>query len=335
MERQHAESFSPIAHCLPLVVLAPLLFLLSCLTQPAFCQSPKSDGKGEFSVIFTGDVLLDRGVRAAIDSAGIDHLFALQIDSLFQSSDAVVGNLECPATLICRPMQKFYIFRGEPSWLHDLRRHGFTHLNMANNHTVDQGRTALADTWRNVEAAGMMPVGADSTMAAASEPVLLCQQPRPVYLFASLRLTLENFAYLPHRFSPSQEPFDSLCNRVSRLRQSQPDAVIIVSLHWGKEHALRPLPQQVMEAHRLIDVGASALICHHTHTFQPVEHYKGCPIYYSLGNFIFDPQRDINRRAAIVKVTVGASTTDFQTFPIHIFPCTPQIATDKTPLNPR
>lgn len=304
---------------------SPLPFLLF-LVVSSFFRSAPAVAQSTASVCFTGDILLDRGVRAAIDSAGIDHLFDPQIDALFREATAVVGNLECPATRIHRPMQKFFIFRAEPEWLHDLRRHGFTHLNMANNHTVDQGRMALRDTWLNVKAARLVPVGADSTMAAAAEPVLLCHEPRPVYLFASLRVPLENFAYLPDRFSPNQEPMDSLCARVERLRRQQPDAVIVVSLHWGLEHKLRPHAQQVVEAHRLIDAGASALICHHSHTFQTVGHYKGRPVYYSLGNYIFDPTRPINRRAAIVKMTVGETDLHFDTIPVYIEPCTPRIA---------
>jgi hypothetical protein len=38
----------------------------------------------------------------------------------------------------------------------------------------------------------------------------------------------------------------------------------------------------------MVDAGASAVIGHHTHTFQSSMNYKGAPIYFSLGNFCFD-----------------------------------------------
>ena len=105
------------------------------------------------TVTFTGDVLLDRGVRVKISTDGVESLFSPSVDSLFAHSDVVVGNLECPVTDIRTPMQKMYIFRGDPECLPVLRQHGFTHLNMANNHTVDQGRRGLIDTrWRVAEA---------------------------------------------------------------------------------------------------------------------------------------------------------------------------------------
>jgi poly-gamma-glutamate synthesis protein (capsule biosynthesis protein) len=110
------------------------------------------------SIIFTGDILLDRGVRRQIETSGVESLFAPDVDSLFRQADVVVGNLECPVTRVKAPVQKLYCFRGEPQWLDALKAHGFTHLNMANNHTVDQGRRGLRDTWQNVRRAGMVPV---------------------------------------------------------------------------------------------------------------------------------------------------------------------------------
>ena len=66
------------------------------------------------SIVFTGDILLDRGVRRVINHHGVDHLFSEGIDSVFRSAQLVVGNLECPATKIEAPVFKQYIFRGEP-----------------------------------------------------------------------------------------------------------------------------------------------------------------------------------------------------------------------------
>ena len=101
-------------------------------------------------IVLTGDILLDRGVRKVIDQHGADHLFSAGIDSVFHSAQVVVGNLECPATKIKAPVFKRFIFRGEPEWLTTLKAHGITHLNMANNHAIDQGRQGLMDTRQNI-----------------------------------------------------------------------------------------------------------------------------------------------------------------------------------------
>ena len=277
------------------------------------------------NVIFTGDILLDRGVRRVIEHHGVGHLFSDGIDSVFQSAQVVVGNLECPATKIKAPVFKRFIFRGEPEWLDTLRQHGITHLNLANNHSIDQGREGLIDTKRNIIAAGMVPIGAGENMQEASEPVLLASEPRKVWLVPSLRLALENYAYLTDKPCVSQEPMDSLLSRVYHLRQQDSTAVIIVSLHWGAEHKLEPVPRQKHDAHMLCLAGADMLVCHHTHTLQTIEDFRGHKIYYSIGNFIFDQSKPLNSEACIVRLTITADSLDVETIPIEIRQCVPVI----------
>ena len=272
--------------------------------QGGWAQPVRPSGEDTLTIAFTGDILLDRGVRRQIESHGIESIFDARADSLFRNSDLVVGNLECPATTLNTPMMKKFVFRAEPEWLEALRAHGFTHLNLANNHSVDQGRRGLVDTWHNVEQYGMTAVGVGNTMAEAAQPVLLAEHPRRVWLIASLQMPLEHFPYLPEAPSVNQESIDSLVVRIRELRAEDSTAVILVSLHWGQEHTLEPTLMQRSAARRLIDAGADALICHHTHTLQTIEEYHGKYIYYSLGNFIFDQERDINRRTCVPQVKV-------------------------------
>lgn len=58
----------------------------------AACQQPSEEC---LSIAFTGDVLLDRGVRQQIRKKGVEHLFE-SVTPLFRSVDATVINLECP-----------------------------------------------------------------------------------------------------------------------------------------------------------------------------------------------------------------------------------------------
>lgn len=272
--------------------------------QGGQAQTAYPSGNDTLTIAFTGDILLDRGVRRQIERHGIESIFDEKADSVFRCSDIVVGNLECPATTLHTPMMKQFVFRAEPEWLETLRAHGFTHLNMANNHTVDQGRRGMVDTWHNVEQYGMTPVGVGNTMAEAAQPVLLAEYPRKVWLIASLQLSLEHFPYLPEEPSVNQESIDSMLVRIRSLRKEDSTSVILVSLHWGKEHTMEPVPLQCKTARQLIDAGADALICHHTHTLQTIEQYHGKYIYYSLGNFIFDQYRDINRRTCVPQLKI-------------------------------
>ena len=282
------------------------------------------------TVTFTGDVLLDRGVRRTIERhyGDANCLFSPSVDSVFAISQLVVANLECPATSIKSPVFKNFIFRGEPECLQVLQEHGITHLNLANNHSIDQGRKGLLDTRDNIVKAGMVPIGAGMCMEEAVQPVLIATYPRNVYVVSSLRLALENFPYLTDQPCVSQESFEVLEQRVRQLREQEPECCIVVCLHWGAEHVLRPAVQQVTQAHRLIDAGADCLICHHTHTMQTVEQYKGASIYYSIGNFIFDQKRDINSRACMVQLTITPTTVEAKTIPVIIKDCVPEVEED-------
>ena len=63
---------------------------------------------------------------------------------------------------------------------------------------------------------------------------------------------------------------------------------LFVMVHWGVERTTELEDYQVNDGHHIIDAGADAVIGMHSHCLQPVEYYNGKPIFYSLGNFIFN-----------------------------------------------
>ena len=64
--------------------------------------------------------------------------------------------------------------------------------------------------------------------------------------------------------------------------------LVIANFHWWKEFSPNITDNQRKIAHDAIDAGARLIIWHHPHVVQPKELYKNIPIYYSLGNFLFD-----------------------------------------------
>ena len=118
---------------------------------------------------------------------------------------------------------------------------------------------------------------------------------------------------------------DTLLARVHRLKQADSTAIVIVSLHWGGEHTMQPVPRQRMEAHQLMMAGADVLVCHHTHTLQTIEDFRGKRIYYSIGNFIFDQSKSMNSRACMVKLVIDRDSFTVETIPVDIRGCVPYI----------
>ena len=63
---------------------------------------------------------------------------------------------------------------------------------------------------------------------------------------------------------------------------------MVVSPHFGVEYKHTPNNRQIELAHAFVDAGADIIVGTHPHVVQTFEIYNGVPIFYSLGNFIFD-----------------------------------------------
>ncbi|MBN2521619.1 MAG: CapA family protein [Bacteroidales bacterium] len=307
-------------HCLRHIFLIIILLL-------ATISCKESDEKEKLlEIVFTGDLLLDRGVRECINYQGVDGLFHQSIDSLFNTCDYVIANLECPATLIHQPINKKFIFRAEPQWLESLQKHGITHLNMANNHTMDQGRKGLSDTYNNILRYHLVPLGYGKNAHMACEPFLLSAYPRKVYLLSSLQVPSENWTYFEYKPCICEESFHVIAGKIKMLKKADRDNLVIVQLHWGAEHTFESTTEQKQQAQMLIDAGADCIIGHHTHTVQTVEYINKVPVFYSLGNFIFDQSKPANNEGLLVKLKISANSVVFDTIKVKIDKCRPAIA---------
>ncbi|WP_103071260.1 CapA family protein [Aquimarina sediminis] len=305
--------------CMPFLILFfGGLIVFSCNT------APKKELE-TVKIIFTGDLLLDRGVRERIEHLGIDNLFDATIDSVFLESDIIIANLECPATKIMEPINKQFIFRAEPEWLSGLKEHKITHLNMANNHAMDQGRKGLVDTEKNILNNGLIPLGYGTNLEKACKAQLITDSPRKIYVLSSLQVPSENWPFLENKPCVCEESFDEIAIRIKKLKKIEPNSVVIIQLHWGAEHTTTPLTIQKQQARKLIDSGADAIIGHHSHTIQSIETYNEKQIYYSLGNFIFDQSNPINSKGLMVEMVISESKTVFNDITFDIEKCVPKL----------
>lgn len=78
------------------------------------------------------------------------------------------------------------------------------------------------------------------------------------------------------------------CRRdIAAARDAGAD-VVIVFPHWGTEYDATPFPGQRRLAHDCLDAGADMIIGNHAHWAGAMEIHDGKPIWYALGNFVFD-----------------------------------------------
>lgn len=273
-------------------------------------------------ILFTGDLLLDRGVRKHIEKKGAVSLFK-ETSSTFQKADFVVANLECPVTKRINRIYKRFIFRAEPEWLKHVNAAGITHLVFSNNHIYDQGRLGIKDSYDAVIKNKMQAVGFGTDQRQACSPVILEKNRIRIALFSSVFLPLEGWAYLPDSLGMCQATADELAENIKNFKRKEPATRIVVILHWGIEYMPEPYALQRQQAQTMIDAGADAIIGHHPHVIQKMRTYKEKPIFYSLGNFIFDQQTEQTTEGLVAEIVFTESTQSFRGLPIKIKNCVP------------
>lgn len=205
-----------------------------------------------------------------------------RIRPLFGNSRMVFGNLECA---LSRAGQKpgdwrSHQMRGWPSFAQDLMRAGFTHLNLANNHSYQHGEEPFRETVALLEAQGIRVCGLRGKDGWAAQPV--------VEAYGETSVGILGYSLRPRQFSAETPPYaegpeEPVLADVVRLKRRVER--VIVSLHWGEEYTTEPAEEEVAFGRALIDAGASVVLGHHPHVLRPIERYDEGVIAYSLGNF--------------------------------------------------
>ncbi len=231
----------------------------------------KKEGTGAVSILAVGDVMLGRGVSEALDE-GVDlfERFRAVEGNFLKGFDIFIANLEGPITDAEDCQDKDITFAFDPSVAKVLKENALTHVNLANNHTLDCGPEGLTDTKRYLDESGIKYVGG-GTLAESTRTEVVAGK---------------RIATLGIDRTTAPLTSDIVYSHIRSLDQT--NDYVVVEIHWGIEYDSTESTSQKEFAHGLIDSGADAVIGHHPHVAQPIEFYHGKPIFYSLGNFIFD-----------------------------------------------
>ncbi len=218
----------------------------------------------------------------------------------------ILANLECPLTDQDSSIPKRFSFRAPTSYADSLKKVGFTHLFLANNHTNDHHRKGLSSTFDALKKAGIIGIGYGQTHSESCEPVFIESNTSStkIAIFSVVRVPLENWFRMEDKPSICQLSVNELVEKVKELRAKEPQTVIIISLHWGTEYKFLSNPEQRKEAHLLTQAGVDAIIGHHPHVTQSIEFVNDKPVFYSLGNFVFDQETEFRDRCILVKFEI-------------------------------
>jgi D-alanyl-D-alanine carboxypeptidase len=254
------------------------------------------------SMMFVGDIMLDRGVRQLIERRGKgDYLYPFEFVPFLKDPDILFANLEGPISDLGYDIGNTYSFRMSPQAIPALKEAGFDVLSIANNHIGDWGLSALEDTVNRLRASGIVPVGGGLNGADAREVKIVERNGIKVGFLGFSDVGpawLTEQDNLPTIVLANDPDFEKIIDSASKKVD-----YLVVSFHFGEEYQSTSNERQRLLAHKAIDAGAKIIIGHHPHVAQELEKYNGGVIAYSLGNFIFDqPFSDETMQGAVLEV---------------------------------
>jgi len=215
---------------------------------------------------------------------------------------------------------KTYVLVGGSGNADAMARAGFDVMSVATNHikncgAITCGDQAFFDTLDNLNRVGIVPVGAGENLEQAEKPVVIEAN--------GIRFGFVSLGQIePTAFAGENTPGIAVLNEES-LRAAIQNArvvsdVVIAMPHWGPEEVAMPNWDQLTLARVAVDAGADLVVGNHTHVAQAYERIDGVPVFYGLGNFIFDQYWDRPLQQSIILLVrfEGSRFLDYQLVPV-------------------
>ena len=286
-------------------------------------NTPTSTPPPPTTLLFTGVIVPARCVQAKIDEIGDPNYPYEEVVDIITGADLAIGTLN--ATISDYPPRtgcvRTYVLVGGADNADALANAGFDVMSVATNHIkncgpANCGDRAFYDTLDNLRRVGISPVGAGVDHNDAMQPVVL-EINGVRFGFVSLG-QIEPFA-----FAGEHEPGIAILNE-ENLRQAIDDArqvsdVVVAMPHWGPEDV--PIPNWIQRdlAVELVDAGADLVVGNHTHVVQAIQEIDGVPVFYGLGNFVFDQDLEDHQQGVILLVTFqGTELVSYELIPTHV-----------------
>lgn len=293
-----------------LFVVAGMLAYIKYLGKPKQVytnnQNEVNTHEGEVVVgkyLFSGTVVLDRAVQR--DSNGDYSQPFSGLNSFTPDQyDGWLVDLECPVTAKKTAMEQQSVntvFNCDTEWLEPMSKY-FNFINLANNHTNDMGKQGLLETQTNLDKARYQIVGnydpavSQDACEVMSLPVHITSTGSKDSKQGNLPVAFCAFHYF------SRQPKVGEMDVVKSYSELMP---VFGFMHAGQEYLPIAGIDQQNVAHSLIDLDSEFVIGNSPHWVQNSEVYKGRPIFYSTGNFIFDQLTDETNRGLSLDIEMS------------------------------
>lgn len=242
-------------------------------------------------MIFMGDTYVTENNQAIYLETGTEKLIDNINSKLLNESDFNIANLECAITNDkTKEAEKQYTLSIPENIVGLFKDIGIGLFSLANNHILDYGEDAMLNTIEVLENNEIGYMGAGKNEDEAKKPYIKYIAGKSYAFFAaSAVLPYEEWKATEDRAGVSNGYNISItCKEIKNLKGKVNK--IIVFMHWGDELNETSSKEQKSIAYRLVDAGADLVVGAHPHVVQEIEYYKGVPIVYSLGNFMFGMQ---------------------------------------------
>lgn len=217
------------------------------------------------------------------------------LKELIRSCDLKVVNFEVPlkpnVTLPIQKRERFFQHDDAPEFLRGL---GFNLFSMANNHAFDWGNEGFKKT---KAALGDAAFGAGTYDEAYKVKVVEVQGMKIGFYALSFAAYKGVFDDVTQREGLGCAYINDLRVNHDIIEAKKNVDYLFVLPHDGIEYIDVPLPETIARYRDFIDYGADGVIAAHPHCPQGWETYKGKPIFYSLGNFLFNSKEGYDYRA--------------------------------------
>lgn len=233
------------------------------------------------SLLLIGDIMLGRSVEGTALALKDNHYPFLKVAPDLQQADIVFANLENPVFPLCPKTSEGFIFCANPEMVEGLVFAGIDIVNLANNHTFNYGQRGFEETKKILTANQIKWVG-DNNLE--------------IIVKGGTRFGFLGFDFVSRE--PKKSDFLLVRNSASMVDE------LIVGIHWGEEYQPKANKRQERIARQLIENGVDVIAGHHPHWVQNSEVILGKPIYYSLGNFVFDQAwSEETKKGLVIKLT--------------------------------
>lgn len=257
----------------------------------------------------TGDVSFDPNWVTTFRSQGYGWAWT-GLGGLFQHDDLTVINLENPVSNLGAAVPKQFNFRGDPAALPLAFKAGIDVANIGNNHGYDQGPEALLDTRRLLIANGIAPIGAGKDEVEATEAAFFTRKGWRIAVVGIANVVEPEPLSIAAPGHPGVSCNDDLACMADAVRRAAADSdLVVVHIHWGVELHPEPNAFQIQIAHTLVDAGADIIFGGHSHRLGGVDLYRGRPVFWSLGNFVWPAMSVAGATTGVAEVVVSPSGT--------------------------